>query len=97
MKGIAYMYEYIQLGRPEVEWTYNLAHLYHNLSIYHLAVPLYEKCLKSLNCAKKMNGGEDPEENVAIRFSVAQNLSLILRASGNLDAARSVLFANVVW
>eukprot|EP00400_MALV-I_sp_L67-5_P001087 gene1087-1024_t len=54
-----------------------------------------EKCY---NLARaENNGGKDPEHLVPLRISVAQNLSLILRAGGNNDAARTVLFKNIVW
>lgn len=104
-KGIAMMYEYIALcerepeegGREEAEWTYNLGHCYHQISVYHLAVPLYERCLRCLDRKKAENDGKEEEHLQPLRTSAAQNLSLIFTACGNLDAARTVLMKNIVF
>jgi len=63
------------------ESTYNMARAFHQLSLFYLANPLYEKVIAS---------------NTDLRMEAAYNLSLIYRTSGSEELARKILYDNIV-
>eukprot|EP01127_Copromyxa_protea_P003032 TRINITY_DN12910_c0_g1_i1.p1 TRINITY_DN12910_c0_g1~~TRINITY_DN12910_c0_g1_i1.p1 ORF type:complete len:487 (-),score=78.05 TRINITY_DN12910_c0_g1_i1:46-1314(-) len=79
--GFAFLHAYYMATKQSTEATYNLARGFHQLGLYYLAIPLYEKVLRT-----------DDD----IKMEAAYNLSLIYRASGSHELARAILTEHVV-
>lgn len=83
-----YKAERSSLAQHEV--YYNLGRFYHQFGMTHLAMDCYEKCIKYIDPFI-----EDNEEIINLRHYAAFNLHLIYKASGNLNAAKKVIFDNI--
>eukprot|EP00053_Salpingoeca_punica_P014777 m.134411 g.134411 ORF g.134411 m.134411 type:complete len:349 (-) comp16537_c0_seq19:1852-2898(-) len=67
------------------EALYNMGRAFHELGLAHMAVPYYEKVLKTPLFAEGKPAAHD------MRREAAYNLSAIYKASGSADLARAIL------
>jgi len=81
LHGFSFMSEYFEKSYGTPEACYNLGRAYHQLSLYHLAIPLYEKVLQS-----------DDD----IKMEAAFNLAQIYYAHSSPHLARKVLMEHVI-
>eukprot|EP01126_Amoeba_proteus_P024718 TRINITY_DN2482_c0_g1_i15.p1 TRINITY_DN2482_c0_g1~~TRINITY_DN2482_c0_g1_i15.p1 ORF type:complete len:516 (+),score=77.64 TRINITY_DN2482_c0_g1_i15:1405-2952(+) len=81
LNAFAYFQKYYVLSKRSMEATYNLARAFHQIGLFYLSIPLYNKVIWSDSDMKK---------------EAAFNLSLIYRSSGSTELARKVLMENIV-
>ncbi|CAL2045166.1 CBN-TAG-315 protein [Caenorhabditis brenneri] len=95
IRGIAFMKKYSKVRTCQQEVFYNIARMFHQMSILPLAKHFYDKVLR----AKPPNvfafdeeGNEivEPATKYDLRKMAAHNLALIYRTSGNILAAREL-------
>jgi general transcription factor 3C polypeptide 3 (transcription factor C subunit 4) len=71
-----------RLRNGDEEASYNVARAFHQLGLYHLAIPYYEKVLQSNN--------ENSSSKSLVR-EAAYNLTLIYRASESYSLVREIV------
>jgi len=79
--------EYAHPYANNAEVTFNLAKIFHHVSLFHIAVPLYEQVLKL----------EDIEDPHRIKLEAAHNLAHIYNTTGSPDLAHEVLTKYIVF
>ncbi|KAL9643889.1 hypothetical protein ABK040_013300 [Willaertia magna] len=96
MQAFTFLYRYYELREGNQEANYNLARAYHQLRLYHLAVPYYKKVLEisDSNNHQQIKNKEDVEFNdinennltidTDLKREAAYNLCLIYRESQNI-------------
>lgn len=47
MRGFSFIYRYANITGENPETWYNLARAYHQIGLYNLAIPKYEKCIEA--------------------------------------------------
>lgn len=84
MEAFAHLFRYQELrGKEHVEASYNLGRAFHQIGLYHLAIPYYEKVLQSWYLAPT-------KSRPGIVRDAAHNLSLIFQQSESWDLVRQI-------
>ncbi|RIA81283.1 hypothetical protein C1645_790738 [Glomus cerebriforme] len=105
MQAFTFLYNYYELKERNQEAEYNLGRAFHELGLYHLAVPHYERCLKlpSLQQVFREQHGkgkssenikeyvEDDDDPTSLRRDAAYNLSMIYVGNGSPGLAAVLL------
>jgi general transcription factor 3C polypeptide 3 (transcription factor C subunit 4) len=96
LKAFAFFYRYFLenvwgVGACKHEAYFNLARAFHQLSLYHYAIPLYEEVLKQKNLPDMVYDTDKDQFVGHLQREAAYNLALIYRASGAHHLARRML------
>jgi len=94
LHGLIFMFQYFKLREENQEAYYNLGRAFHQIGLVHFAVHYYNKALQfPLHNEKNkdmINATYHPY--IDLHREVAYNLSLIYRASGNIELAKDILY-----
>jgi len=106
-KAFSFLFKYRRLAGDTTETNYNLGRAFHHCSLFHMAIPYYERAIKlsiewrEKTCRKRLEAemevllDGDEEDAGAMELNLeresAFNLALIYRNSGNEALARQLL------
>ncbi|CAG8578363.1 6219_t:CDS:10, partial [Funneliformis mosseae] len=107
MQAFTFLYNYYELKGRNQEAEYNLGRAFHELGLYHLAVPHYERCLELPSLqqvfSEQKGKGKSPEktskeysiandnDSTCLRRDAAYNLSMIYVENGSPGLAAVLL------
>ncbi|CAB4401438.1 unnamed protein product [Rhizophagus irregularis] len=107
MQAFTFLYNYYELKERNQEAEYNLGRAFHELGLYHLAVPHYERCLKLPSLQQVFREQhekgkssenlseecpvEDDDDPTSLRRDAAYNLSMIYVGNGSPGLAAVLL------
>ncbi|KAJ4458522.1 putative transcription factor IIIC-gamma subunit [Paratrimastix pyriformis] len=100
LMAFAFFQQYAQRRHKPDEVFYNLGRALHQLGLFHLALPLYERSLRAAAQAPSVlraaPGGPEAAAPPSMRLEAQYNLALIHREGGERAMARHILWNNIL-
>merc|ERR1712013_112835 len=99
LHGLIFIFQYFSLRGENQEACYNVGRAFHQIGLVHFAVHYYNKALSFPLHNEEGQIGDNKcgyHPFVDLHREAAFNLSLIYKASGNMDLARKMLH-NYCW
>jgi general transcription factor 3C polypeptide 3 (transcription factor C subunit 4) len=88
IQAFSFLFRYYELSNRSSDASYNVARAFHQLELYHLAVPYYKQALEPPTC--------DTPPTTFVR-EAAFNLALIYRKSGAPELARQLMIKHLTF